>query len=171
MDRPNPPQYLAIGEIVAPRGVLGELRVQIISDEPNRFLALTHVYLGPEHTEFSVRRSRVHKGQALLQLFGVDDRDAAEAWRGATVYVSLDEAVPLEEGEFYHYQVLGLDVVTDAGESLGRLREILPTGANDVYVVRGKRGEILLPAIKDVVLEIDLQAGVMRVHLPEGLLD
>jgi len=81
----------------------------------------------------------------------------------------MQDALPLEEGEYYCHQIEGLHAVTTEGERLGRVTEVLATGANDVYVVRGSQGELLLPAVKDVILRVDLEAGVLVVRLPEGL--
>jgi len=106
----------------------------------------------------------------LLTLVGVDDRDAAEALRGQWIYVAIEDALPLGEGEYYHFQIVGLQVITAEGEALGRITEILPTGANDVYVIQGPRGEILVPALEGVILNVDLPNGRMIVRLPEGLL-
>jgi len=107
----------------------------------------------------------------LLKLGGCDDRNAAEGLRGLLVQVPVDDAVPLEEGEYYHFQIVGLRVETDAGELLGRVVEVLETGANDVYVVRGPRGEVLLPAVESVVDVLDPAAGRMVVHLLPGMLE
>jgi len=162
--------YVAIGRIVAPRGVRGELRVDIETDDPERFRALRRVLVGEEHAAYAVRRARVHESQVLLTLVGVDDRDAAEALRGQWIYVAIEDALPLGEGEYYHFQIVGLQVITAEGEALGRITEILPTGANDVYVIQGPRGEILVPALEGVILNVDLPNGRMIVRLPEGLL-
>jgi 16S rRNA processing protein RimM len=115
---------------------------------------------------------RLHKGRALLQLEGCEDRATAETLRGYLVQVPREEAIPLEEGEYFEHQILGLAVWTRAGECLGIVEEIIFTGANEVYVVRDSapdRREILIPAIQDVVLEVDLAAGRLVVDLPVGL--
>lgn len=161
--------YLIIGQIVGVHGVRGEVRVSIETDDPERFAILRRVYLGDERRRFRVQGTRLHKGQALVKLVGVNDRDAADTLRGQWVYVAMEDALPLAEGEYYQHQIMGLLVVTDAGEELGRVAEILETGANDVYVVRGRVGELLLPAVDEVVLSVDLEAGRMTVHVPEGL--
>lgn len=165
----EPPSYLAIGKIVAPRGVRGELRVHVETEIPERFQVLEQVYVGPEHVCLAVRRARLFKGQALLQLEGIDDRDAAEAWRNAYVYVPMEEALPTGDDEYYHHEIMGLSVVTEDGKTLGRVAEILATGANDVYVIRGPRGEVLLPAIQDVILDIDLDGQTITVRVPPGI--
>ena len=121
------------------------------------------------HRPFRVQGARLHQGRALLTLHGIADRSAAEAWRGVYVYVSREDALPLEENQYYHYQIIGLQAVTEEGEALGRISEVLTTGANDVYVIQGPRGEILLPAYQDVILHVDRASGRMVVRIPEGL--
>lgn len=162
-------EYLVIGQVMAPRGVRGELKVRCESEDPQRFLALREVYLGEGRVRFAVRAVRFFKGQILLQLHGIEDRNEAERWQGAFVQIPLEEGLPLGENEYYYHQIEGLSVVTEEGEMLGRVIEILPTGANDVYVVRGEREEILLPAIRQVILRVDLEKGLLVVRLLEGL--
>lgn len=164
------PRYLVIGKIIAPWGVRGEVKVAIETDFPERFGRLKRVYLGEPATSFVLKGSRLHKGHALLKLDGCDDRNAAEKLRGQLVQIPIEEAMPLGEDEYYVYQIVDLDVWTTEGEHLGRISEVLSTGANDVYVVQGERGEILIPAVEDVVLEIDLTGGRLTVKLMEGLI-
>jgi 16S rRNA processing protein RimM len=161
--------HLVIGRVANPRGVRGELRVDIETEDPERFYHLRKVFLGEQLAPFEVQKARLHEGQALLQLKGIEDREAAEQWHGALVYVALADAIPLEENEYFHYQIRGLQVITVDGEVLGRVTDIITTGANDVYVVQGDQGEILLPAIADVIVEVNLEAGTLRVQLLEGL--
>ncbi|MHB1294377.1 MAG: ribosome maturation factor RimM [Anaerolineae bacterium] len=160
---------LVVGKVVGARGVQGELKVRLETDDPTRFSALREVLLGEGHQPFQVQRARVHLGQGLLLLHGIADRNAAEQWRDALVYVAVEKAAPLEEDEYYYHQLVGLKVITVEGEDLGTLTEVLPTGANDVYVVHGSGGEVLLPAIKDVIQQVDLAQGRMLVKIPEGL--
>jgi 16S rRNA processing protein RimM len=133
------------------------------------------VYLGPDGAQpvpWALDGYRLHKGRALLQLAECKDRDAAQAMRGALVQVPLEEAIPLEEGEYFEHQILGLEVWTSAGEHLGTVEEIIYTGSNEVYVVRGpgaEKQDILIPAIEDVVLQVDPEAGRLIVELPSGL--
>ena len=164
------PRYLVVGRIVAPWGVGGEVKVAIETDFPERFQRLERVCLGEKATSFVLEGARLHKGHALLKLEGCDDRDTAEKLRGQLVQIPIEEAMPLGEGEYYVYQIVGLDVWTAEGEHLGRVSEVLFTGANDVYVVQGEKGEILIPAVEDVVLEVDLAGGRLTVELMEGLI-
>jgi 16S rRNA processing protein RimM len=113
----------------------------------------------------------MHQGYALLRFHGVGDRNAADLLRQLWVMIPLDEAVPLGEGEFYIFQMIGLDVRTEDGRSLGQITEVLETGANDVYVVDGAEyGEVLIPATEETILEIDIEVGFVVVRLPDGLL-
>jgi len=160
-----------IGRVLRPHGVRGELRLALLTDYPERLPLHPVFYLGDDEKPYRVERVRLQQGAALVKLAGCDDRDAAEALRGQWVQIPIEDAVPLEEGEYYTFQLIGIEVVTDHGESLGRVVEVLETGANDVYVVHGPRGEVLLPAIEDVVRELDVPARRMVVSPLPGLLD
>jgi len=173
---PKPPRYLLLGEVLRPHGVRGELRVRILTDYPERISALESVYLAispydPKVESYKVEGIRFHHEYGLLKLESIDDRDAADLMRQLLVMIDIENAVPLEEGEFYLYQLLGLRVENKAGEVLGTISEVLETGANDVYVVQSPRyGELLIPALETVVLKTDVANGVIVVELPEGLI-
>jgi 16S rRNA processing protein RimM len=149
----------------------GEVSCTILTDFPDRFATTVELLVGEPPVSRAVESQRLHQDRLLLKLAGVDDRSAAEELRGALLQVPIEAAVELPAGSYYWYQLIGLRVVDEAGRELGELVEVLPTGSNDVYVVRGQFGEILLPAIKDVVREVDLAGGRLRVHLLPGLLD
>jgi 16S rRNA processing protein RimM len=170
------PRYLTVGIVVGAHGLRGELKVEILTQDPHRFRLLKRVLIGLEDQEpvpWPLKGYRLHQGRALLQLEGCEDRTTAETLRGHLVQVPLEEAIPLGEDEYYEHQILGLGVWTVSGEYLGEIVEILYTGANDVYVIQSEdpgRGEILIPAIEGVVLEVELAAGRLVIELPEGLL-
>ena len=171
------PQFLGIARIMRPHGVRGELRLQILTAFPDRMRDLGQVLLGKDSDDPSgfiaktVTAIRRDRGFWLARLDGVDDREAAGAFRGWYVMISLADAVPLEPDEVYLFQVIGLEVVTEAGETLGRVAEIIETGANDVYILRGgPRGEVMIPAIDDVVRSISPETGKMIVRPLPGLL-
>jgi len=169
-DRREEPKYLAIAQIVAPHGLRGEVRAILLTEFPERFGSLREVCLGEEGQPVPLERYRFHRGQVVLKLGGCDTRNQAEELRKVLVQVPLDETVPLPEGTYYIYQILGLQAWTEEDEFLGEVAEVLETGANDVYVLRGgPHGEILVPALESVVLEIDLERGRMLVRLPPGL--
>jgi 16S rRNA processing protein RimM len=159
------PERLAIGVIVAPHGTRGEVRMQIWTHFPEHLTDIPAVYLGDEERPRRLRSIGTSRGHATLSLQGISNREAAEDLRGVVVRIDREQAAPLEEDEFYHYQLIGLQVETEAGESLGTLAEIIETGANDVYVVKDAEGkETLIPALKDVVPVIDPEAGKMIVR-------
>jgi 16S rRNA processing protein RimM len=166
-----PRRQRTLGRVAAPRGLHGEMRIVLVDPDAREFLRAGELYMGEDHLCLRVRQARLFKGQGLLELEGIDDRDAAEFWRDARIYVPAVSVAPLDEGEYYYRQIVGLSVITEQGETLGHVTEILPTGANDVYVVQGANGEILLPAIKEVIREIDLHTGTVLVRLLDGLRD
>jgi 16S rRNA processing protein RimM len=168
------PRYLVVGRILRPHGVRGELRVEVITGSPERLNQHAYFFLAsPDHPEavrrYPVEKMRLHRGRLLLKLGGCDDRNGADELRGMLVQIPIEEAAPLEEGEYYHFQLLGVRVETEDGEWLGQVVKVLETGANDVYVVRGSRGEMLLPAVDELVLELDLESKRMVVHLLPGM--
>jgi 16S rRNA processing protein RimM len=168
------PRYLAVGRVLRPHGIRGELRVDVMTDYPERLGQHVHLWLAsPDHPQvvqrYTVEKTRWHRGVLLLKLGGCDDRNAAEQLRGMLVQIPIQEAVPLEEGEYYHFQLIGVQVETESGDLLGQVVQVLETGANDVYVVRGSRGEILVPAVDDLVIELDLESKRMVVCLLPGM--
>ena len=161
--------FLAVGRVLRPHGVRGELLLAVLTAFPEHLQEVETVYLGEQAEPHPLRRVRFHRGQALIRLADCLDRTAAEVFRGQLVQIRIERAVQPPPGSYYHHQIIGLQAVTDEGETLGEVAQILETGANDVYVVRGERGEILLPALKNVILEVDLDARRMVVHLLDGL--
>jgi 16S rRNA processing protein RimM len=152
-----PPERLMIGIIGAPHGTNGAMRVRIISDFPERLATLSHVYIGSDPQRRRLRSLRGASPSAILDVSGVSSREEAALYRGMPVYMDIRDAKPLDEGEYYWHQLIDMTVVTAEGETLGVLTSILQTGANDVYVVTQPDGtELLLPAIKDVILDIDV---------------
>ena len=152
-----PPERLMIGIIGAPHGTAGAMRIRIISDFPERLATLSHVSIGDDPQRRRVRSLRGASPSAILEVRGISSREEAALYRGMPVYMDIRDAKPLDEGEYYWHQLIDMTVVTAEGEPLGVLTSILQTGANDVYVVTQPDGtELLLPAIEDVVLSIDV---------------
>jgi 16S rRNA processing protein RimM len=167
----NYDEYFQIGIIVKAQGIKGELRVLPTTDEPERFGLLSVVTVDKNgHAEYEVQSARVQKNIIVLKLKGIDDRNTAEMLTGAAIKIPPEKALPLEENEYYLRDLIGLEVFTEEGEDLGRLSDVIVTGANDVYTVKkpGQK-EILIPAIKDCVLKVDIPGGRMTVHLLDGL--
>jgi 16S rRNA processing protein RimM len=158
--------------VTRPHGIAGEIKVQLAPEFVDAVgnANARRVYIdGFEHPH-TVLALRAHQGALLLRLDGVRTRNDAESLRGAIVSISLDELPTLSAGEYYAHDLLGLRVQDESGDILGEITDVLATGSNDVYVVRMTSGELLLPAIESVVREIDLEAGVMKAVVPEGLL-
>jgi 16S rRNA processing protein RimM len=164
----NDPWDLLIGEVTAPYGLKGEVRVYPHTDFPERFEGLRQIGVqrgeGPVAVT-KVTAARVTGTRIVLKLDGVDGIDAAEALRGARLYVRRSQAVQLAEDEYFHSQLLGLQVVTTDGEALGPITGIIQTGANDVY----ETPLALIPAVKDYVIQVDLAGGRMIVQYRPGL--
>lgn len=166
--------YLVVGQIVAPHGIRGEVKVEVMSDNPERFKAGAQLYISttPEGTDaqpVKLATSRPHHDRMLVRLANASDRNAAELLRGQYLLIPESEAMALGEHENFVHDLIGLAVTTTAGEALGEIVEIVFTPANDVYVVRGAGGEVLLPATREVIRAVDLTARTMTVELPEGL--
>jgi 16S rRNA processing protein RimM len=162
----NPETAVTIGRITAAHGIRGEVKVEPLTDFPRRFQPGSILWLdGAPH---DVERGRPQGRSVILKLSGVDSRTQAEALAGKDLLAA--EATPIEgEGIYYLHDIVGLRVEDAAGQTLGRLAEVLSTGSNDVYVVRGDRGELLLPALDDVVREVDVARGRIVVDVPEGI--
>ncbi|MGN6758623.1 MAG: ribosome maturation factor RimM [Thermomicrobiales bacterium] len=163
------PEYLSIGRIRTSHGVQGAFKMGLMTNHPEALRRLRIVYIGDARAPHQVRRVQLlgNGKEALVTVADITTPEAVAPLRGQTVWMALADAPRLPEGEYYHYQLLGLEVVDLEGRSLGRLAEILETGANDVYVVRGDQGELLLPAIAAVIREVDPEAGRMVVNPPE----
>lgn len=165
-------QMLTIGKIVNTHGVKGEVRVLPSTDDIKRFGKLKEVRVENRSIQtYEIETVRYHKNFVLLKFKGIDSMDQAELLKNSILRINRKDALPLEQDEYYQCDLYDLKVITDTGRNLGRLTDILVTGSNDVYVVRGEEKEILIPAIKQCILKVDLEAGEMLVHLLEGLED
>jgi 16S rRNA processing protein RimM len=168
---PSAVEYLAVGLLRRPHGVKGDLLMEIYTDFPERLRPGVTLYVGETRAPLKIARVRPHNDGLIIGFAGLQNPEQAAAYRTHVAYVPVADRPPLPEGQYYHHQLLGLQIVTEAGEDLGVLDQILETGANDVYVVLAPgKPELLLPAIPPVVRKIDLQARTMTVHLLDGLL-
>lgn len=162
--------WLDLGTLTAPWGLRGEIKFRFEAD-PAYVEQIKRVYLGDERRPLNVngffRRGRAY----TLKLQGINSVEEAETLRGLAVSLPRTEAPPLSQGTFFVEDLLGLRVVTTGGREIGTIADVLTTGANDVYIVRGAEGEVLIPAIRDVVVAIDLGTGVVRIEPMPGLLD
>lgn len=170
------PDYVAVGTITRPHGVRGEVRVMPVDTDVDRLLELSAVYCSPpkggERRRFVVVRARPDRGAALMTLGGVDTRDAAEGLRGWLVEIPGAWVKPLPPDRYYVFELVGCRVETVAGEHLGEVVDVLATGANDVYVVEDDRGrQVLIPAVRAMVKEVDVAAGRIVIDPWPGLID
>ena len=171
-------QRITVGRIVGAHGVKGVLRVHPLTDYPERFLDMETLYIqrrGKPDRELEVLNVSAHEGKGLFLVTaaGINDRDAAESLSGALITVAPDELVELPEGEYWIDSLIGLEVINlEDGVTLGEVEDVMKTGASDLYQVRTPDGKLkLIPAVADVVREIDTEGGCIKVVLPEGLWD
>ena len=165
---------LKVGVITTTHGVRGEVKVYPTTDEPERFLDLEYVLLdtGKELRRLDIKNVRFFKNLVILKFDGIDNINDIEKYKGKSLYVTREHAVKLKKDEYFIADLIGMRAVTEEGEELGTIKDVLQTGANDVYIIK-KDGEdeLLVPAIKDCVKNVDIEGGVMTLHLLEGLRD
>lgn len=167
-------QTLRVGVITSTHGVHGEVKVFPTTDDVKRFKKLKEVLLdtGKELKPMEVESVKFFKNMVILKFKGFDNINDIEIYKGKDLLVTRDKAVKLGPDENFIVDLIGLSVITDEGEELGMLKDVLQTGANDVYVVERKNGkEVLLPAIKQCILDVNLDEQKMTVHVLDGLLD
>lgn len=177
---------LRVGVISSTHGIKGEVKVFPTTDDVKRFDSLKKVFLNyelksmrgsakKECIELEINSVKYFKQFVILKFKGIDDINDVEKYKGMELYVSREDAIPLEEGEYYIADLIGITVVNDEDTEIGRITDVLQTGANDVYIVKGNvafdNREILIPAIKQCILSVDTEKKMMKVHLLEGLLD
>jgi len=162
----DPETAVTVGRIVASHGVRGELKVEPLTAFPERFARGSKLWL--KGALVTVAASRPVARLVYVTLAGVDDRTKAEALKGESLLATAPQEIK-DADTYYQHDIVGLQVETEAGEALGKVESIFSTGSNDVYVVRGERGELLLPAIEDVVKQVDVAGGRLVVALLPGL--
>ena len=167
-------ELLQVGVITTTHGVRGEVKVFPTTDDPARFKKLKKVILddGKGRREVEIRSVRFFKNLVILGFQGIDTMNDAEKLRQAKLFVTRENAVKLKKDEYFIADLLDLSVVSDEGEELGQISDVLQTGANDVYVI-SKEGEpdLLVPAIKECIKQVDIEQGIMTIHLMPGLRD
>ena len=160
-------ELVIIGKIVAPHGVRGDVRVIPLTDFPDRFLTMKSV-LVDEQRSLTIESAKFHKQFVVLKFRGFDDRNSVEQLRGSLLRVRREDAVPLEEGRYYVFDIIGMSVYTTDGRQAGVITDVVSTGSNDVYVVE-RQGEraLLVPALKKIVASIDVAGKRMVIQNPE----
>ena len=166
------PVYLVIGFFRRPHGLRGEIIMDLHTDFPDRIKPGRKIYLGKKYEAATIGDVRVYGRGLLVQLRGFDTPESVGRFRNQWVNVRMEEVPPLPDGKHYKYELIGLEVMDVDGNTLGKVEEILETGANDVYVVRSDDGrEVLLPAIPSVILGLDMKRRLLTVHLLDGLIE
>lgn len=162
-----------VGVIANTHGVRGEVKVFPTTDDPKRYQDLKEVLLdtGKDLLSLEIVSVRFFKNLVIVKFKGIDNINDIEKYKGCDLYVTRENAVPLEEGEYYIADIIGSVVVTEEGEAFGKLTDVIETGANLVYVVQHQGKEVLLPAIPDCVKKVDVENQVITVHIMKGLLD
>ena len=167
-------KYLRVGVITSTHGVHGEVKVYPTTDDVRRFDYLKDVVLDTKkgYMELQVTGVKYFKNMVILRFKQFDNVDQVIPYKGMDLLVTRENAVPLEEGEYFIADMVGCKIITDEGEDFGELVDVMQTGANDVYVVKTHEGkEVLLPAIDESVLEKNIENKVIKVHIMKGLLD
>ena len=167
-------ERLQVGVIASTHGVRGEVKVFPTTDDVRRFKKLKEVILdtGKENRILEIEQVKFFKQFAILKFKGIDTLDEVEKYRKKSLYVTRENAVRLNKDEYFIADLIGLKVLDEAGEALGELEDVIETGANDVYQIKMNDGrQLLLPALRQCVLEVDVEAGFMKIHILEGLLD
>lgn len=167
-------EFFRVGVIANTHGIRGEVKVYPTTDDVNRFTYLKDVILdtGKEKIDLEVQNVRFFKNMAILKFKGIDNINDIEKYKGKDLYVTRENALPLEADEYYLADIMGATVFTDDGKEFGILKDIMFTGANDVYVVETlEKKEVLLPVTKECVLDVDTENKKVVVHILPGLLD
>lgn len=165
---------IIIGRVLKPWGVKGDLKIEPITDFPDRFVHLKRVYLtSPDNQEIVCEVESVKQVGTVphIRLKGYDTPEKAARLAGWVIQIPREEAVSLPEGSYYRFEIIGMDVFTESGEKLGAITDIFETGSNDVYVLNQGGKEIYLPATAEIVKEIDTTTNRMIIHVIDGLLD
>ena len=163
--------FLKVGVITTTHGVRGEVKVYPTTDEPERFLELDHVLLdtGKEFRDLEIKNVRFFKNLVILKFKGIDNINDIEKYKGHDLWIPREEGQELDEDEYYIADLLGLHVILDDGTEFGTLKNVMETGANDVYIIdTNAHGEVLVPAIRECIQDIDLEKNTMTIHLMKG---
>ena len=167
-------QLLQVGVITQTHGVHGEVKVFPTTDDPERFLDLEYVFLdtGREKKKLTIQNVKFFKQFVILKFKGINNINDIEKYKRCPLLVDRENAVELEDDEYFIADMIGMNVITEDGEIFGTLKDVIETGANDVYIINSKKhGEVLIPAIKECILDVNVKEGKMLVHLMEGLID
>ncbi|MDD4875906.1 MAG: ribosome maturation factor RimM [Dehalococcoidales bacterium] len=162
-------KFIIIGQILAPWGDGGKLKIKVMTDFPQRFASSSIIYIN--QCPMTIDSTEHYKGGTIIKLKSVDTFTDAEKLRGKLIEIHYDQVHVLSEGQYYHFQLIGLEVWTTQNKLLGKITEVISGQSNDNYVVKDNEGEVLIPAIEDVVKTVDLDNGRVIIEPIKGLLD
>jgi len=162
------PEFITVGQILSPWGREGKLKVEVVTDFPQRFTPSSKIYISRQ--PMTIDSAEWHKGRAIIKLDAINSIEDAQRLQGQPVEIHHSQLKPLPKGQYYHFQLIGLEIWTTQGELLGNITQILTGESNDNYVVYGVKGEILIPAIEDVVKSINLDKGRIVIEAIKGLI-
>jgi len=168
------PDFVVIGIIEKPRGLKGEVKIKPLTDHPDRFKRLSDVYVENKFEKMesiAISKVSVYGSSVYAFIEGISNREQAQKLAGCYLLIKYEDVLPLPNGQFYYFQLEGLRVETKSGRTLGQIEEVLDLSANDVLVVQGEDKERLIPYIKDVILKVDIEGGVVVINPIAGLLD
>ena len=164
---------LQVGVITTTHGIRGEVKVYPTTDDVHRFEELESVLLdtGKEYRELKIKSVKYFKQYAILKFKGIDNINDIEKYKGKSLFVTRENAQPLGEDEYYIADLIGMEVYLEDGSHFGTLKDVMETGANDVYVIdTDEHGEVLVPAIRECILDVDIENQKMKIHLMDGLI-
>jgi 16S rRNA processing protein RimM len=165
---------IAVGRITKSVGIKGEIRVSMLTDSPKRFAKLKAVWCGPDETtavRFSILSMRIEPSAVVLRLKEIDSRSLADEHRGEYLFIENKDIVAPARGSYFIHDIIGMNVVTEAGEEVGSVRDVMELPANDVWVVAAGTKELLIPAIKEVIRRVDLKSRTVVIRPLEGMLE
>jgi 16S rRNA processing protein RimM len=164
-------EFLEAGKIVTTHGIRGEVKIMPYTDSPELLAEFDRLFIGKNHEEVIIERSRVFKNTVIAKIEGIDTPEAAEKLRNKVLYMHRDD-LELDDDTYFIQDLIGLEVSdADSGKVYGKIADVMQTGANDVYVIKGDEREYLVPAIADVVVFTDIDGGTMTIRPLEGLFD
>ncbi|GKX31721.1 ribosome maturation factor RimM [Vallitalea longa] len=166
--------YFNIGKIINTHGIKGAVKIIPLTDEPKRFELLEYVYIDSKKKlqKYTIEDIRYFKNLVIIKFKELEDMTSAEALKESIIKIPRELALPLEDDEYYISDLIGIEVSTDDGEDLGNIKDVIRTGSNDVYVIEADdKKEILIPALKQCIKEVDMENKTMVVSLLEGLID
>lgn len=162
---------IKVGKILRPHGIKGEILIQINRENPEGFLGLPYIIIEDETDVFEIESFRSHKKNYIMKLVGITHINQVENWRGRAVYADEWPEEALAEDEYYVEDLIGMKVIDERGRAIGRLVSVMETPANEIYLVDGPFGQVMIPAVGEFILDVSISSGEIHVHLVEGMID